>query len=116
MASPIACLCRCIFSARVGKFGRFWESASDRIRSFNIHHPIRLIHSRKTVSEMASPALPPNRNRAGEVHAFTWTLEIISLAFVVGRMYSRVKLTRNVWWDDWCVCIALVSESESETK
>lgn len=57
---------------------------------------------------MASPVLPPNRNRAGEVHAFTWTLEIISLAFVVGRMYSRVKLTRNVWWDDWCVCIALL--------
>ena len=47
-------------------------------------------------------------NRAGEIYAFTWTLEILSLAFVVGRLYSRIKLTRNVWWDDWCVCFALV--------
>ena len=72
--------------------------------------------TRKSPSTMATPALPPNHNRAGEVHAFTWILEILSLTFVVGRMYSRIKLTRNVWWDDWCVCIALVSHSETETK
>lgn len=71
---------------------------------------------RKPLSMMATPALPPNHNRAGEVYAFTWILEILSLTFVVGRMYSRIKLTRNVWWDDWCVCIALVSESETETQ
>ncbi|CAD6588649.1 MAG: hypothetical protein ASARMPREDX12_003397 [Alectoria sarmentosa] len=60
---------------------------------------------------MPSSGPPPaggDYNRAGEVHAFTWTLEIISLIFVVGRMYSRLKLTRNVWWDDWCVCFALI--------
>ena len=55
-------------------------------------------------------------NRAGEVHAFTWILEIISITFVVGRMYSRIKLTKNVWWDDWCVCIAQVSRLCKEKK
>ncbi|CAF9938565.1 MAG: hypothetical protein HETSPECPRED_001111 [Heterodermia speciosa] len=45
-------------------------------------------------------------NRAAEIYGFTWSLEIISLFFVVSRMYSRIKLTRNVWWDDWLVCIA----------
>lgn len=60
---------------------------------------------------MSSSGPPPpggDYNRAGEVHAFTWTLEILSLMFVIGRMYSRIKLTRNVWWDDWCICFALV--------
>ena len=47
-------------------------------------------------------------NRAAEIYGFTWSLEIISLFFVVSRMYSRIKLTRNVWWDDWLVCIAFV--------
>ena len=53
---------------------------------------------------------PPggDQNRAGEVYAFTWTLLLVSLLFVIGRMYSRTKLTRNVWWDDWCICFALV--------
>ena len=63
---------------------------------------------------MPGPGPPPpggDQNRASEVLAFTWTLEIVSVIFVVGRMYSRTKLTRNVWWDDWCVCFALVRPS-----
>lgn len=61
---------------------------------------------------MPGSGLPPadgDENRAGEVYAFTWVLEAIALVLVLGRMYSRVKLTRNVWWDDWCICVALVS-------
>lgn len=62
---------------------------------------------------MSSPIGPPppggDLNRASEVYAFTWTLISVALIFVVGRMYSRIKLTRNVWWDDWCVCISLVT-------
>ena len=59
---------------------------------------------------MALIAVPPDSdlNRASEIYGFTWSLEIISLFFVVSRMYSRIKLTRNVWWDDWFVCIAFV--------
>ena len=63
------------------------------------------------MSSLSIPPLGGDRNRAGEVYAFTWSFEIISLIFVVGRMYSRAKLTHNVWWDDWCVCFALVSSS-----
>lgn len=50
-------------------------------------------------------------NRANEIYAFTWVLEIISFAFVASRMYSRLKLTRNPWWDDWCICFAMASLS-----
>ena len=62
------------------------------------------------MSSRAGPPPPPggDRNRADQVHAFTWSLESIALVFVLARMYSRVKLTRNVWWDDWCICIAQV--------
>ena len=63
-----------------------------------------------------SPPPGGDVNRAGEVHAFTWILEIISITFVVGRMYSRAKLIKNVWWDDWCVCIAQVSRLYEEKK
>lgn len=58
---------------------------------------------------MGSPPPGGDYNRASQVYAFTWTLAILSIIFVTGRMYSRVKLTRSVWWDDRCVCIALVS-------
>lgn len=59
---------------------------------------------------MVSIPLPPDgdMNRAGEVYAFTWIFAISSIIFVIARMYSRTKLTKNVWWDDWCICIALV--------
>ncbi|KAL8910428.1 MAG: hypothetical protein Q9171_004266 [Xanthocarpia ochracea] len=58
------------------------------------------------------PSLPPppdgDSNRAGEVYAFTWILVTISIIFVTGRMYSRRVLTKNIWWDDWCICAALL--------
>ena len=50
-------------------------------------------------------------NRANEIYGFTWSLMIVSLFFVFSRMYSRIKLTRNVWWDDWLICFACVSLS-----
>ncbi|KAL8852448.1 MAG: hypothetical protein Q9221_002678 [Calogaya cf. arnoldii] len=58
----------------------------------------------------ASLPAPPGGdfNRAAEVHTFTWVMVSISMVFVVGRMYSRAKLTKNVWWDDWCICAALL--------
>ncbi|KAL8659357.1 MAG: hypothetical protein Q9226_000477 [Calogaya cf. arnoldii] len=58
----------------------------------------------------ASLPAPPGGdfNRAAEVHTFTWVMVSISIIFVVGRMYSRAKLTKNIWWDDWCICAALL--------
>ncbi|KAL8794420.1 MAG: hypothetical protein Q9195_003007 [Heterodermia aff. obscurata] len=55
---------------------------------------------------MIAAPLGGDLNRAAEIYGFTWSLEIMSLFFVVSRMYSRIKLTRNVWWDDWLVCVA----------
>lgn len=61
------------------------------------------------MSKAAGPPPPGgDYDRAGQVYAFTWILAIVSLVSVVGRMYSRAKLTRNVWWDDWCICFAMV--------
>ena len=64
-------------------------------------------------------AMPPDPvpqggdvNRANEIYGFTWSLMIVSLIFVLSRMYSRIKLTRNVWWDDWLICFACVSLSD----
>ncbi|KAI4239982.1 MAG: hypothetical protein L6R40_005414 [Gallowayella cf. fulva] len=65
-----------------------------------------------TVPGPPMASLPPpsggDINRAGEVHAFAWIMATISTIFVVARMYSRSKLTKNVWWDDWCMCGALL--------
>ncbi|KAL8856794.1 MAG: hypothetical protein Q9178_006631 [Gyalolechia marmorata] len=66
----------------------------------------------RVASGPAMPSLPPppdgDSDRAGEVYAFTWILVTISIIFVTGRMYSRRFLTKNVWWDDWCICAALL--------
>ncbi|KAL8916296.1 MAG: hypothetical protein Q9172_006367 [Xanthocarpia lactea] len=66
----------------------------------------------RVASGPAMPSLPPppdgDSDRAGEVYAFTWILVTISIIFVTGRMYSRRVLTKNVWWDDWCICVALL--------
>ncbi|KAL8880743.1 MAG: hypothetical protein Q9192_007953, partial [Flavoplaca navasiana] len=65
-----------------------------------------------TVPGSKMPSLPPppggNLNRAGEVYTFTWVMATISIFFVAGRMYSRARLTKNVWWDDWCIVLALL--------
>ncbi|KAL8995730.1 MAG: hypothetical protein Q9169_004588 [Polycauliona sp. 2 TL-2023] len=60
--------------------------------------------------EMDSMPPPPDGdvNRAAEVYTFTWVMVIISIVFVLGRMYSRARLTKNIWWDDWCICISLL--------
>ncbi|CAO1605853.1 hypothetical protein XANCAGTX0491_009358 [Xanthoria calcicola] len=60
--------------------------------------------------KMASLTAPPDGdyNRAAEVYTFIWVMVIISIIFVLGRMYSRSRLTKNVWWDDWCICTTLL--------
>ncbi|KAL8895851.1 MAG: hypothetical protein Q9207_007983 [Kuettlingeria erythrocarpa] len=63
-----------------------------------------------TIPAMASMPAPPggDYNRAGEMYAFTWIMVIASITIVAARMYSRIKLTKNVWWDDWFICVALL--------
>ena len=39
------------------------------------------------------------------------TLTAIALLFVVTRVYSRVFITRSMWWDDWAIIATMVSVS-----
>ncbi|KAL8871798.1 MAG: hypothetical protein Q9174_002446 [Haloplaca sp. 1 TL-2023] len=60
--------------------------------------------------KMSSMPPPPDGDvdRAAEVYSFTWIMACISVVFVAGRLYSRARLTKNVWWDDWCILVALL--------
>jgi len=46
-----------------------------------------------------------NQNRAGWLNAVAWTEVTVSTVFVALRLYSRTRLTRNLWWDDWFMVI-----------
>ena len=60
---------------------------------------------------MSSSLIEPpdgNSNRAVELNALAWSWFAISLTVVGLRFYSRVTLTRNLWWDDWFILLTLV--------
>ena len=52
-------------------------------------------------------ALPPppegNHNRAHELLIVTWLWCALSLIAVALRLYSRIRITQNLWWDDWVI-------------
>lgn len=63
----------------------------------------------------APPALGPppiggDEDGANRIHLFTWAFQVVSIIFVTARMYSRIKLTRNLWWDDYLICAAIVRQ------
>lgn len=62
---------------------------------------------------MSAPAmpLPPGGdvNRAPTLIAVTWVECSLSTIVVALRFYCRVRITRNVWWDDWVILITLVT-------
>ncbi|KAL8671648.1 MAG: hypothetical protein Q9168_003854 [Polycauliona sp. 1 TL-2023] len=58
--------------------------------------------------ELMPPPPGGDMNRAAEVYTFSWIMVIISIIFILARMYSRARLTKNIWWDDWCICTALL--------
>ena len=62
-------------------------------------------------------ALPPSPegdpNRANELLIITWVWCSLSLIVVALRLYSRVWLTRNLWWDDWVMFFTMVRENVS---
>lgn len=69
-----------------------------------------------TNRKMSSFTPPPDgdQNRATELIVICWIEFIIALAFVAARFYSRIRITRNVWWDDWWILITLVSSDGDE--
>lgn len=54
---------------------------------------------------------PPDgdQNRATELVIICWTEFIIVFALVAARFYSRIRITRNIGWDDWWILITLVT-------
>ena len=46
----------------------------------------------------------------------SWTLTSLALVFVNLRTYSRVFITRNMWWDDWAIIFTLVSLRSSHAS
>lgn len=61
--------------------------------------------------------LPPDGdiNRAPTLLAVTWLECSLSTLFVAARFYCRIKVTRNLWWDDWAILVTLV-DSAAKSK
>ena len=60
---------------------------------------------------MPELSFPPDgdRNRAVELNAFAWTWFSLSTVIVVARIYSRLVLTRNFWYDDFLIVLTWVT-------
>lgn len=57
----------------------------------------------------ALPAsLEGDQSRANELVTVTWVWCSLSLIVVSLRLYSRVWITRNLWWDDWVIFFTMV--------
>ncbi|KAL8952534.1 MAG: hypothetical protein Q9222_001564 [Ikaeria aurantiellina] len=60
---------------------------------------------------MSTPGTAPpggDTSRASELLAATWIEFSISLVFVGLRFYTRIKITRNLWYDDWVILFTMV--------
>ena len=49
-----------------------------------------------------------DKNRAVELLMVTWIECTISMICVALRFYTRIKITRNVWYDDWVILFTMV--------
>ena len=49
------------------------------------------------------------QSRAPLVQGVMWTMSIVPLFFVCGRLYVRVFLKRVFGWDDFIIIVAIVS-------
>lgn len=48
-----------------------------------------------------------DQDRGSTLDALSWTLAVVSLVLCTARVYGRIKLTRNMWWDDWLILITM---------
>lgn len=68
------------------------------------------LNSRTHLSQtfnMSTLTAPPggDHNRATELNAFAWSWLSVSTVFVAARVYSRLRLTRNIWYDDYFIVL-----------
>lgn len=70
---------------------------------------LQLAHLSRTLN-MSTLTAPPggDRNRATELNAVAWTWFSLSTVFVAARVYSRLKLTRNFWYNDHFIVLSWV--------
>ena len=63
---------------------------------------------------MTAPPPSPGGDvsRSHELLTVTWLFASLSSIVVSLRLYSRVKMTRNLWWDDWVMFFTVVRESQ----
>lgn len=61
-------------------------------------------------ANMSAMTIPPDgdHDRASELNTYAWTWFSISTLFIAARVYSRVKLTRNLWYDDYFIMVTWV--------
>jgi hypothetical protein len=50
----------------------------------------------------------PDHNRGPEILAVCCSLVAVSSIFVAMRFYVRIRMTKNVAWDDWTVLASWV--------
>lgn len=49
-----------------------------------------------------------DHDRASELNAYAWIGLSLSTLFVAARVYSRLRLTRNFWYDDFSIVVTWV--------
>lgn len=49
-----------------------------------------------------------DESRALELLLVTWIEFAVSLIFVALRFYTRSRITRNLWYDDWVMLFTMV--------
>lgn len=56
------------------------------------------------------PAPPPggDQNRGISLLEVGWIECFLAIIIVGLRLYTRVKYTRKLWWDDWVMLLTLV--------
>ncbi|MCJ1458983.1 hypothetical protein MMC28_009360 [Mycoblastus sanguinarius] len=63
---------------------------------------------------MSSPQAPPaggDRDMGSTINAVNWTFTMVALAAVCARLFGRIKLSRNLGWDDFWIMVSMVRPS-----
>lgn len=50
------------------------------------------------------------------LNAVLWVQIVVGIIFVCLRLYTRRMILRNVGWDDYLICISMVSNETSRTS
>lgn len=71
---------------------------------------LNLFPELRTMSEMQQMPPPPggDRSRGPDVYGAVIPITVLSTAFVLARMFARIKLIKNVGWDDHTIVLAQV--------